>query len=193
MSTRRHAAWIIIAATAAVTVACTDSPAPSEPNAGSPSYERSVVAQDRLAALFPDVSSDVLSLPGTVFADHDEAGGKLVFGVENTSAIPGVQRSLAARGISADESIVKVVAPIVQLANLRTTAFRPTQGGIQIHFGNYLCTLGFNVTHVSSGDRSFITNSHCTKKQGGVEGTQYYQPLSSTAPTAAHNSSIWLR
>jgi hypothetical protein len=49
-------------------------------------------------------------------------------------------------------------------------------GGIQIHFGNFLCTLGFNATDGS--ENSFITNSHCTNKQGGVEGTVYYQPTS---------------
>jgi hypothetical protein len=41
--------------------------------------------------------------------------------------------------------------------------------------------MGFNVSH--SGGRSFITNSHCTQKQGGVEGTEYFQPLSSVDPT----------
>ena len=59
--------------------------------------------------------------------------------------------------------------------------FRPTQGGIQIHFGGYLCTLGFNVDH--SGGRSFITNSHCTNTQGGTEGTTYAQPTRGTDPT----------
>ena len=42
-------------------------------------------------------------------------------------------------------------------------------GGIQIHFSGYLCTMGFNVDH--AGGRSFITNSHCTSRQGGTEGT----------------------
>lgn len=137
-------------------------------------------AQDRLAALFPGASRDVMALPGTVFADHDERIGKLVFGVENANAIPGIQRSLAARGLSADEYIVKVTEPIHNLATLRDS-FRPTQAGTQIHFGGYLCTMGFNVDH--AGGRSFITNSHCTNTQGGTEGTTYYQPLSSVNPT----------
>ena len=179
---RRHAGRTIVAAAVFAAVACTDSPAPSEPDALSPSYARSTTAQDRLAALFPETSAEVLALPGTVYADHDEAQGKLVFGVENSRAIPGIQRSLAARGLSVDEYAVKVVPPIVQLATLRDV-FRPTVGGIQIHFGGYLCTLGFNVTHVSTGERSFITNSHCTNTQGGVEGTQYRQPVSTVDNT----------
>jgi hypothetical protein len=37
------------------------------------------------------------------------------------------------------------------------------------------CTLGFNAT--SSGSAAFVTASHCTRTQGGVEGTGYSQPL----------------
>jgi hypothetical protein len=73
-----------------------------------------------------------------------------------------------------------VTEPIHQVATLRDR-WRPTQGGIQIHFGQFLCTLGFNAD--DGTDRSFITNSHCTNTQGGVEGTQYYQPTSTVDPT----------
>jgi hypothetical protein len=53
---------------------------------------------------------------------------------------------------------------------------RPIIGGIQINFPGFLCTLGFNI---SGG---FITNSHCTNVQGGVNSTPYWQPLKSTDP-----------
>jgi hypothetical protein len=121
-----------------------------------------------------------MSMPGTVLADNDEARGKLVFGVENENAVQGITRALIARGLSADEFVVEVRAPIVQMATLQSE-FRPTQGGIQINFPGYLCTMGFNVDH--AGGRSFITNSHCTTHQGGVDNTPYYQPLSSVNPT----------
>ena len=182
MNYRRDAARTIVALTALVAVACTDSPSPSEPSGISPSYARSSTAQDRLAALFPETSAEVLALPGTVFADHDEVRGKLVFGVENANAIQGVTRSLAARGLNTADYQVRVVPAVRQMANLQTSAFRPTVAGIQVHFGGYVCTVGFNVTHVSSGDRSFITNSHCTNTQGGVEGTTYAQPNRNTHP-----------
>jgi hypothetical protein len=59
---------------------------------------------------------------------------------------------------------------------------RPTVGGLQINFdpdpaspGSFVCTLGFNA--MAGGQRSFITNSHCTNEQGGTEGTAYGQPL----------------
>jgi hypothetical protein len=122
-----------------------------------------------------------MSLPGTVFADHDELQGRLVFGVENLSAAAGVQRSLEARGISANDYVIRQMAPIVQLATLQNIVSRPTVAGVQIHFGNYLCSLGFNADFGT--DRSMITASHCTNKQGGVEGTTYWQPLSTIDPT----------
>jgi hypothetical protein len=161
-----------------IIAACTDSPTSSGPSSPdvSPTSQRSPAAQDRLAALFPDISRDVMALPATVYADYDEHRGKLVFGVENDNPIPGIQRSLAARGVTADEYVIERTQPIRMMATLRDV-FRPTQAGTQIHFGGYLCTMGFNVDH--AGGRSFITNSHCTNKQGGTEGTTYYQPLSS--------------
>ncbi|MEO8193100.1 MAG: hypothetical protein ABI681_04560 [Gemmatimonadales bacterium] len=186
MKSRRNATQILAAVSALAVFACTDSSTPNEPSAKSPSpsFDRSSVAQDRLAALFPDASREVMALPGTVFADNDEVRGKLVFGVENEHAIAGITRSLIARGLSADEFVVEVTAPITRMANLQSSVFRPTQAGVQIHFGGYLCSIGFNADlGAAGGDRSMYTASHCTNTQGGVEGTQYYQPLSSTDNT----------
>lgn len=167
---------LAIAGATLALVACQDSSNPVEPAGGLGSRAAS---QDALAAAFGRVSPEVMALPGTVFADHDETVNKLVFGVENSHAIPGVQRVLAARGIPAADYEIQITEPIRQLATLRDR-FRPTQAGIQIHFSNYVCTMGFNVDH--AGGRSFITNSHCTKTQGGTEGTVYYQPSSSIDP-----------
>jgi hypothetical protein len=122
----------------------------------------------------------VMALPGTVFADNDEVAGRVVFGVENMAAVRGVQEALARQGVSPDDYSIELTAPIVNMATLRDV-FRPTVAGIQLHFGNYACTLGFNVDH--AGGRSFITNSHCTNTQGGVEGTTYAQPLRSVDET----------
>jgi hypothetical protein len=165
---------------AAVTlIGCADAPGPVDP-AGT-ALSRAATPQ-QLAAAFPRVSAQVMSLPGTVFADYDEAIGKLVFGVENAQAATGVQRALAARGMAAANYEVLVTEPIHQVATLRGH-WRPTRGGIQIHFSRNLCTMGFNATHVATEERSFITASHCTEKQGGVEGTEYFQPSQSFDPT----------
>lgn len=167
----------LIAASAFAVVGCADSPNPLQPPT-SPSLA-SVVAQDRLAALFNRASPAVLALSGTVFADHDEANNRLVFGVENSAAIRGVQTALAHLRIPSSAYAVHVTEPIHFAFTLRDR-WRPTQGGIQIHFGQFLCTLGFNAD--DGTQRSFITNSHCTNKQGGVEGTQYFQPTSTVDP-----------
>jgi hypothetical protein len=53
-------------------------------------------------------------------------------------------------------------------------------GGVQIHWSQYVCTLGFSVDH--AGGRSFITNSHCTNKQGETGNTQYNQPSRTASP-----------
>jgi hypothetical protein len=177
MSFRAGLSWIAAGAIAVAAFACTESPAPTGPsgNNPSPSLERSSAAQDRLAALFPETSREILAMPGTVFADHDEALGKLVFGVENANAIPGIERSLIARGLTPGEFVVRQTAPIVRLATTLTDATRPTQGGTQINFPGYLCSLGFNADY--AGAASFVTASHCTNTQGGTEGTTYGQPL----------------
>jgi hypothetical protein len=156
--------------------ACVDAagPAASDPQFGAGGQ------QDQLPAWFAKASPEVLALPGAVFADHDEANNRLRFGVEHAAAIPGVQRALQALGIPAGAYVVEVTAPIYQVATLRDR-WRPTLGGIQIHWGSYLCTMGFNAD--DGTERSFITNSHCSGKQGGVQGTEYYQPTSTVDPT----------
>jgi len=179
----------VLALSAIVVAACGDlaptSPTETpmrDPTTASTSIERgdmSEQAQARLARIFDATSAEVMALEGTVFADHDERIGKLVFGVRNAAAAPGIRRALIARGLSAVDFEVVQTEEIVALATLRDR-FRPTQAGIQIHFTQYVCTMGFNVDH--AGGRSFITNSHCTGRQGGVENTVYYQPVSSTSP-----------
>ena len=178
MSLKTTASRFMVLTSALLLAACADAPTAVEPP-GSAALSRGA-SGDRLAALFEKASPAVMALGGTVFADNDERIGKLVFGVENANAIPGVTRALAAVGAASGEYVVQVTEPIEPMT-LQTTIFRPTQAGSQIHFGGYVCTMGFNVDH--SGGRSFITNSHCTDVQGGVEGTTYAQPSRTADPT----------
>jgi hypothetical protein len=140
---------------------------------------RSQVAHSaqELRDLFARVAPEVMALPQTVFADHEEGSGQLVFGVENGAAAFGVQRALNRLEVPGTAYTVRVVEPIHFANDNLRSRHRPTQGGIQIHWGQYVCTLGFNVDH--PGGRSFITNSHCTNNQGTTGTTAYYQPLSS--------------
>ena len=157
--------------------------APVVPQA--PQAARSPQAQARLEAIFQSTSPEVMALPGTVFADNDEVVGKVVFGVENEQAARGVRQSLAARGIDEADYAIEITKPIVTMQATQTlrSNFPSKVGGLQIHFSRYLCTLGFNA--MSGVVASFITNSHCTATQGGVEGTTYYQPSSSTGTVIA--------
>lgn len=163
-----------------VAAACADGSNPLAPGDQPQAGLLPEGAQERVGGWFARSSSEVLALPGTVFADHDEDRDRLVFGVESAAVIPGVRGVLARLGIPETAYEVRVTEPIHQVATLRDR-WRPTRGGIQIHFSQYLCTLGFNVDH--GAGRSFITNSHCTGRQGGTEGTLYYQPTSTVDGT----------
>jgi hypothetical protein len=70
--------------------------------------------------------------------------------------------------------LISVTKPVVP--ELRS-ARRPLRGGLQINFGNFLCTLGF--VAVRQGITGFVTNSHCSNTQGGSEGTVYHQASAS--------------
>ena len=129
---------------------------------------------------FRHASPEVLETSGVVFVDLDEANNRLLVGVEGPGAMREVRRLAAQLGIPADAVEVRETPPIHFAATLRDRV-RPVQGGLQINFSGYLCTLGFNA--IRSGQASFITNSHCTSVQGGTESTRYYQPLSSVDGT----------
>src|SRR5690242_10083952 len=125
-------------------------------------------------------SVEALAVPGAVFADADEAANQVHLGVENATAATRVRAVLARLGIPPAAAVVDVVKPIVQMATLRG-AVRPVVAGVQINFPGFLCTLGFNATR--SGVRGFVTASHCTNTQGGVESTPYWQPTQTSRPT----------
>ena len=128
----------------------------------------------RLESWFEQASPEALAIPGAVFADLDEASNRVRIGVGHGAAAADAKRTLAALGIPASAVIVEQTAPIRQLATLQDR-IRPVPGGAQIDFILGICSLGFNAVHVASSQLSFVTASHCTWAQGGVEGTIYYQ------------------
>ncbi|HMG17273.1 MAG TPA: hypothetical protein VK573_01005 [Gemmatimonadales bacterium] len=124
------------------------------------------------------VSFEAFDHAGVVFVDLDEAANRVLVGVERGASHANV-RSLAARlGVPAAAIETREVDPIHYVATLRDQV-RPVVAGLQINFGNFVCSIGFNA--VSGGQNSFVTASHCTNRQGGVEGTQYFQSLASQA------------
>ena len=172
----------MFAAGSFVVLAACSNDAPTTPMAPGPdgTANAAAQAQDRIEAAFQRSSPEVLAVAGTVFADNDERIGKVVIGIENMRAQGAVRAAMARAGVAESDYVVELTQPILNMATLRDV-MRPTRAGLQVHFTRYVCSLGANVDH--AGGRSFIINSHCTGKQGGVEGTTYAQPSRDIDPT----------
>ena len=128
-----------------------------------------------------NASVEALDVAGAVFVDNDETTNRILIGVDNMGAAGQVRAAAARAGVPAGAIEVRQVAPVVPVASLQNVVDRPVRAGVQINFPGYLCSLGFNAN--SGTQRTFITASHCTTKQGGVENTPYYQPLQSVNGT----------
>src|SRR5262245_7946759 len=115
---------------------------------------------------------DSLDLPGTVLVDVDERRNSVVVGVEKPDQIDQVKAFLAKKGLPGDGVVVEVREGIKPLVTLRDRV-RPVDGGLQVAFAGYLCTLGFNA--FSANIRSYVVNSHCTDTRNGVDFTNHYQ------------------
>jgi len=120
----------------------------------------------------------VLAIPGVTLTDVDDAKNRLRIGFEKMGAqVLAVERELARLGIPREAVHFEETGPIKLEASLQTL-HRPLVGGLQISFrsppSTFLCTLGFNA--VRAGRAGFVTNSHCTAVQGGVENTVHHQP-----------------
>ena len=121
------------------------------------------------------MSPAVLALPGIVFADNDETSNRLRIGITDSPGVAeAVEKSLSELGIPSEAVLITETKEV--WPELRSRR-RPLRGGLQINFGGFLCTLGFVATRQNI--TGFVTNSHCTNTQGGVEGTVYHQPSAS--------------
>lgn len=123
--------------------------------------------------------TDVMALPGVVLLDVDEGRNRVHVGVDRgvgTAAIDQVTAALSSFGVPKAAVIVDAVDPIFQLATVRDRV-RPVPAGVQIAFGGFVCSGGFNATR--AGVAGLVTASHCTNVQGGVESTVLYQNTNS--------------
>ena len=125
-------------------------------------------------------TTEALAMRGAVWVDADEARNRVTIGVERGTSMAQVRSAVARLGVPSGAVVVEEVEPVRFAATLQSRV-RPVVGSLQINFPGFLCTLGFNATR--NGQRSFITNSHCTNVQGGVESTPYWQPTQG-APSA---------
>jgi len=121
-----------------------------------------------------DDAGILFDIPGLVYVDADEEKNRLSIGVDNIDLSTEVEQRLIQAGIPKDAIVVVKTDPIEYKYTLQDR-IRPIQGGIQIRFNSYLCTESFN--GIRDGINGFVINSHCSGRQGGVQGTQFYQPL----------------
>ena len=121
------------------------------------------------------MSPEVLSIPGVVSTDNDDGRNRLNIGISNEpGTVEAVEGALSKLGIPREAVVLTKTEPInLHLRSRR----RPLRGGLQINFGGFLCTLGFIA--VRNGITGYVTNSHCTTTQGGVQNTVEHQPSAS--------------
>jgi hypothetical protein len=121
------------------------------------------------------MTPEVLAIPGVVSTDTAEDKNRLQIGITGEpGTAEAVEEALSKLGIPREMVEVNETKPIEQYLRSRR---RPLRGGLQINFGNFLCTLGFIA--VRNGVTGYVTNSHCTTTQGGVQNTVEHQPIAS--------------
>jgi hypothetical protein len=121
------------------------------------------------------MTPEVLAIPGVVSTDTAEDKNRLQIAITGEpGTAEAVEEALSKLGIPREMVEVYETKPIVQYLRNRR---RPLRGGLQINFGNFLCTLGFIA--VRNGVNGYVTNSHCTTTQGGVQNTVEHQPIAS--------------
>lgn len=106
--------------------------------------------------------------------DVDEAHNRVLVGVADAGAVAAVRAEGARLGIPAQALHVQP-QPAPQTRATVRDRFTTTVGGIQIAFGGYVCTLGFNARRVSNSANVYVTNSHCTGTQNAYDGIAIYQ------------------
>lgn len=130
----------------------------------------------RLDGWLRAAAEEVMPAGGVVSLDIDERVNRVSIGVEDAGMVQDVRRRALDLGIPDQALDVVAMGPFEPAVSLRDFV-RPANGGLQINFGLFVCTLGFNVSHVDERpEPSFVTNSHCTDQQGVVANTEYFQP-----------------
>jgi hypothetical protein len=123
---------------------------------------------------------DVLTIKDTVMLDADEVCGCVTVGISNERARAMVDNFIKINDVPREAVRMVNMAPIVPLQTVQDR-FRPIPGGVQIKpdTGWIWLALGESCTATIIAERigiaGIITASHCTRVEGGVEGTQFAQ------------------
>jgi hypothetical protein len=115
----------------------------------------------------------VLSISGVSLIDLDERKNRVRIGIERAEVRAEVERLLGALHVPLEAVSIELVRPTSLTLNT-DDAVRPVKSAPQISNGGGNCTLGLVVK--LSSVRGMLTASHCTKTQGGTEGTAFTQP-----------------
>jgi hypothetical protein len=119
---------------------------------------------------------DVLTLPNIAFLDADETCNCIAVGITDQSAVTSVENFAKNAGVPLTSVKTVLTRPIKKFASLRDN-IRPTKGGLQIQNNDSsFCTQAAAVFNRDRNKKGMLTCSHCTKTQGGVENTEFYQP-----------------
>jgi hypothetical protein len=121
-----------------------------------------------------DQLTPLLSRSDVYLIDVDEVGNRVLLGVADANAVGAVRAEAVRLGIPA-AAVATQTQPKPELRATVRDRFTTFVGGIQIAFGGYLCTAGFNARRVSTGANIFVTNSHCTTTQYVADGVAEYQ------------------
>jgi hypothetical protein len=117
---------------------------------------------------------NLLTIDGVSLIDVDDSAGLLTIGVAEPGRDREIAEELAAQGIPPEGWRIEPVEPVTPDVTL-SDRIRPALGGVRIAMdGGGSCTLGFAA--IRAGVEGFLTNSHCTNTQGGVESTRFAQP-----------------
>jgi hypothetical protein len=119
---------------------------------------------------------DLLSDESATLIDVDERQNRLVIGIADLHQEEAVRERLITMGI--EEKLVRIeqVAPFKPLGDIGylQSRVRPLVAGIEVdNESGGSGTLGLVLKR--NGQRGFITSSHGTSIQGGVEGTVFFQ------------------
>ena len=144
---------------------------------GAPTQPEFIPAAYDFAQLkdWAEALTPLMSTRDDVFlVDVDEVENRVLLGVADAAAGGAVRGEAARLGIPAAAVAVQTQAKPQVRASLRDRQ-TTLKGGIQIAFGQYLCTLGFPATRNSTGATIFVTNAHCTGTQYANDGIAIYQ------------------
>jgi hypothetical protein len=128
-----------------------------------------------------DEARRLLSKENVSYVDISEKRNRVVVGVTSNTKRVTSKLSKSVGAVS-DRVVFERAQDVQFLSSLQddyTGYFK--QGGLEIGYysgySKYLCTKSTTTKYYSGGstEYGFLTNSHCTAVQGGVEGTEYYQ------------------